>query len=226
MHSDYNSQIDHTEGEISTDSIRAAWPDREELILAWARVCALSAIEQGSPAIKEGTTYGDWSSARDAQIGDYESLDEVLCDQAGRSATGASDEEKALFREAFLTNLFEESECECEDEDADAGRGLSAEAAGRIGEEDGRDAADTFWRETLRDARADRAPDPEGIAIEALRLTQTQSGCGWTEGAMNAGSASIRDIKTDEARAIYYATYERAARERAQEILDEHSSEE
>lgn len=201
MRSDSNTEVHHTpralgamsQGETSK-LLFECYPDREDLIVACARICALEAIDNGAPPIPEGQTYGEWKDQKDAFSGDYDFLEEVV----------GPTEYQDFFREAYLKNLFEASPC---GDPEDKAKETPEEIAVK-GLEDGAEAAEDLYREQ---------------GAKGLRYTQRADQLGWDEPAINAGAFRIvfGCQGTQEQQDIYYAAYGEGAEARTVELLTE-----
>lgn len=100
---DDEKKITYTESDAYDAVELRALFTRDELPLAIGRICALTAIDNGFPAVPEGETYGAWKkrTAPDAFQGDMDFLREACPD--------LTDREKEVFFEAFCKELFKEA---------------------------------------------------------------------------------------------------------------------
>ena len=191
---DDNTEIHHTPQEITPALLRECYPAREDLILAVARLYALDAISEGSPAIPEGTLFKDWSREVDLDLSEVsEWID-----------GGLTASEKITFFQAYKAELFSESPV--------SDKILTADEIAKIEEKGAEDGTEDA--ECVRDEQG----------IDTLRATQAPGHEAWDSGARNAGVFEIvlPLYKGHQAALdIYYAAYAKAGAARAAEIIAE-----
>lgn len=198
-HSDYNTEVQHNPVSVSRESL-AAEDLRDELPAHIGRICALTAIEEGAPAIPEGIRFEDWQRDVAPWQGDFDFLRGTLANLG----IECSAEVERVFVAAYLTALFDESEC--------GPAPLDLSEVETKGYADGAEEARDFYREA---------------GIEDLRKTLSPSQLGWDEGARNAGAFEnvFGRGHTERERETYYDAYNRGAYAETHKILREEEEE-